>query len=387
MNVEELKTSGNIIFECVAGSRAYSLATPTSDTDIRGIFKLPLKERLTILNSDQEIGNDTQDIKYYELEKFFHLAIDCNPNIIELLFSSVEHIKICTRDMQEILDNRNLFISQKAFHTFGGYCFAQIKKCRGQNKLVHNPKPEEPPVKEDFCWIVPLFDKSDYGHNLGSIQWKAAEKLSSLPPFRPIPLKEVGIDLKNFHVAALEHVPNTFRLYNYSDGSKGVFRNGMLVCENIPLEDEETRFSGILIYNQHEYDKTLVEWKNYWNWVEKRNQNRWKDQENKLVDFDCKNMMHAFRLLYSGQNILEFGVPLVKFEGAQREFLLDIRAGKFSYEYLIDLAEKEMARLEDLKKHCKLPHGANVNKINELFQQIVSTNCFKRMFKKWKLML
>ena len=42
--IEELKKSGSIIFECISGSKAYGLATPISDTDIRGVFILPKEQ-------------------------------------------------------------------------------------------------------------------------------------------------------------------------------------------------------------------------------------------------------------------------------------------------------------------------------------------------------
>ena len=44
MTLEELRASGHIIFECISGSRAYGLATASSDTDIRGVFVLLFAE-------------------------------------------------------------------------------------------------------------------------------------------------------------------------------------------------------------------------------------------------------------------------------------------------------------------------------------------------------
>jgi hypothetical protein len=145
----------------------------------------------------------------------------------------------------------------------------------------------------------------------------------------------------------------------------------MLVCEHIPLEDENIRFSGLLIYNEHEFNKAHDDWKNYWNWVKNRNEDRWIDQENKKVDYDVKNMSHCFRLLYSGKNILEKGEPIVRFEGEKRQFLMDIRQNKFTYEYLMGLVEKEMKELEELKEKSTLPWGCDVKKVNELYLELV----------------
>lgn len=38
MTIEDLKKNDLIILECISGSRAYGLETPTSDTDIKGVF-------------------------------------------------------------------------------------------------------------------------------------------------------------------------------------------------------------------------------------------------------------------------------------------------------------------------------------------------------------
>jgi len=57
MDVNELKSSDRIIFECVAGSHAYNLATPSSDQDLRGIFVNPPEEYLGLREPSQQIHN------------------------------------------------------------------------------------------------------------------------------------------------------------------------------------------------------------------------------------------------------------------------------------------------------------------------------------------
>lgn len=44
MTINDLRTKGLIILECISGSKAYGLDTPTSDTDIKGVFILPKED-------------------------------------------------------------------------------------------------------------------------------------------------------------------------------------------------------------------------------------------------------------------------------------------------------------------------------------------------------
>lgn len=384
MNLEELEKSGYIIYSYIAGSHSYGLNTEASDIDVRGVYVLPLNERLSIVDFDQEINSSKQDIKYYDIKKFMKLSADCNPALIESLFIPEDCITICTPLMNKLIENRNIFISKKAYNTFSGYAYAQISKCKGQNKMVHNPKPEDPPKKEDFCRIIPLPLWENYSprkcgfrsdmSNIETIYDLDMIKFIINTPCRPIEYCRLSkiYDLSKFHVAAVEHIPNTYRLYYYGDLSKGVFRgNDMLVCESIPIDDERDRFAGLLIYNQHEYEKSHNEWKSYWTWMREKNQARWVDQQNKTIDYDVKNMSHCFRLLYSGKNILTNGEPIVRFTGKQKEFLMDIRRNKFTYEYLMELVEKEMKELDEIKEKSTLPWGCDVKKVNELYLEII----------------
>lgn len=343
-----------LIYQCITGSHAYGTNDEHSDVDIRGIFKLPNSHFLN-LNSPPEQVNDTDsDTTYYELKKFFKLAADCNPNIIELLWIPEQHIQFCNDEMKEIIQNRSLFISKKACHTFSGYAYAQIKRAKGRNKWVHNPKPKRKPVKEQFCWYIPRIDFL----------------VSSCLPARPVPVYGSDLNLDNCHVAKVEHSQNLYRLYDYGSHAKGVFRNQNLVTESIPISEEKEKFIGYLIYNQTQYEREISEHKNYWEWHQNRNEKRWINQEKGIIDYDAKNMMHCFRLLLSGKNIAKYHEPIIKFSDDDLQFLLDIKAGKFEYDYLIAKSEELIADLRIVFDESDIPKKVNYNKINELYQKI-----------------
>ena len=76
------------------------------------------------------------------------------------------------------------------------------------------------------------------------------------------------------------------------------------------------------------------------------------------------------RLLWSGENILKYGEPLVRFDGEQRDYLMSIRAGKFKYEELMAEVDIRMARLEELNKTSTIPHSVNIGKIEALYREL-----------------
>jgi predicted nucleotidyltransferase len=294
MNIEQLKNSGQIIFEIVVGSQAYGTSTPESDLDIRGIFLTPIENRMGLDDPVGQVSDKTNDTSFYELKKFFELASNVNPNIIEMLFPPEGTVLHISPVMQQILDSRHLFISKKARHSFAGYAYSQIKRCRGQNKWINNPKPEEPPKREDFCWVIQMSE--EYFHPLckGDRSVESAKQLTKMGrfPMRPRPLEETymgtsPIDLTKCHVAKLEHVENTYRLYTGMPNPKGVFRSGQLVTESIPKEDEWGQFIGFLVYNEQAYKKAKDDHKNYWVWKKERNEARYAPQEAGEVDYDC----------------------------------------------------------------------------------------------------
>lgn len=251
---------------------------------------------------------------------------------------------------QLIQERRNLFISRAAAKTYCEYALGQIRKARGCNKRVHNPQPPTPPKAEDFCRFIP-------SNAVGM-------------PARPIPFADTDINLAHCHAAAVEWSSELFRLYYYGAKAKGVFRNGMIAYESIPKKDETTHFIGLLIFNRNAFNMAKVKHRQYWEWHQKRNLNRWRQQESGELDYDAKNLMHTFRLLYSGLNIMACGVPLVRFTGAKLAELRAIRSGRFTYAELVEKAERLSGELEALRHSSGLPEKADREQVNQLLLNI-----------------
>jgi len=132
---------GRIILNAQVGSKLYGTNTPQSDTDYVGIFIAPEEYYFGLKNVDEvdfsiesknENGRNNSnaiDSKYYEIKKFFKLAIDNNPNIIELLFLNKENILTNSETFNLIQENRKYFLSSEmVMKKFLAYAFSQKKK-------------------------------------------------------------------------------------------------------------------------------------------------------------------------------------------------------------------------------------------------------------------
>ena len=360
ITIDELtnKNKDRIIFETVTGSVAYGTQTAQSDTDIRGIFILSNSAYAALDQPPDQVSNNTGDNVYYSLRRFLQLASVANPNIIELFYMPNDCIRSITPAMERLISNRDLFISKQCFNTHVGYAEAQVKKAQGRNKWINNPQPEQPPPKENFCWVILLPDGGC--RNMPESDF----------PCRPIPLASANIDLCEYHCASLEHCHGVYRLYHYGKGAKGVFRKEILVCQSIPKEDERKRFFGLLIFKETAWKRAQNSHRNYWQWRNNRNEARWHQQERGELDYDAKNMMHTFRLLLSCENILRNAYPRVRFEGGDLKFLMNIRAGKYIYSDLINMVKEKVEDLQILKRESSIPDKLDMDAIQELYGKI-----------------
>ena len=85
-------------------------------------------------------------------------------------------------------------------------------------------------------------------------------------------------------------------------------------------------------------------------------------------------MMHVFRLLNMAEEIARY--KKVNVRRPEREWLLKVRAGEFSYEELLSMAEERIELVNDLFKDADLPDqpdfGTAELKLGEIRESIYS---------------
>ena len=70
----------------------------------------------------------TYDLTVFGVVKFFQLAMECNPNVIDSLFTPADCVLHCTRAGTLVRENRRLFLHKGAWPKFKGYAYAQLHK-------------------------------------------------------------------------------------------------------------------------------------------------------------------------------------------------------------------------------------------------------------------
>ena len=117
----------NIILLGLGGSHAYGTNIESSDLDIRGVA-LNSKEDILTESGFEQVINENTDTTIYSFNKIIKLLCSANPNVVELLGLKPEHYLYLSPIGKELLDNKKLFLSKRAVHSFGGYATAQLRR-------------------------------------------------------------------------------------------------------------------------------------------------------------------------------------------------------------------------------------------------------------------
>jgi len=332
MTLNELQNdSSHLLLKCISGSQAYGLALPHSDTDIKGVFIQPRKEYYGLIYIDQ-INNQTNDIMYYEIKKFVELLLKNNPNILELLSTPDDCVLHHHRAMN--LLKPEMFLSKLCNQTFGQYAYAQIKKARGLNKKILNPLDRKRKTLLDFCHVV---------KGQGSVpvtEW----------------LAEQGYVQEHCGLVKIDHMRDMYALYHQPQSDRrfyGIFSGEDADEVSLSSVPEGIQPKCILYFNKDGYSVYCKEYRQYWDWVELRNEERYENTVSHGKNYDAKNMMHVFRLLNMAEEIARY--KKVNVRRPEREWLLKVRAGEFSYEDLLEQSEAKIGIVDDLFKKSDLP--------------------------------
>lgn len=307
----------NVILITVGGSHAYGTETPTSDLDIRGCALNSPRDILTNQNFEQFVDEKT-DTTIYSFNKLISLLINCNPNTIEMLGCKPEHYFYLSPIGQELLNNVDLFLSQKAAYSFGGYATAQLRRLENKaNRLVGQEQLEQY-IHNTITHVAENFEEK-YGIPAGQIRLYIDKAVN------PEMETEIFMDTNLTHY---------------------------------PVRD----YAGM-------WDELKAIIKSYNN-IGSRN--------SKAIEHGkiAKHMMHLIRLYLMCLDILE-GRGVITYREKNHDLLMDIRNGKYLDDNMQPTAEfYEMIdeydkKFQYAKQHTELPPKPNYAKINDF---VVSVN-------------
>ena len=346
MTIELLHEQKLVVFECISGSRSYGLDLPGSDTDIKGIYILP-KTQYYGLEYVEQISNESNDVVYYELKRFCELLARNNPNILELLAVPEECVLYRHPVMEQL--QPHLFVSKLCRQTFANYALSQIKKARGLNKKIHKPLDKERRTILDFCYVT--------------------QGTGSIPLQEWLQLR--GYQQEQCGLAAMNHMRDVYALF--VDSSNQLGYGGVMSKQHsnevtVSAIPKGQPLAAYLYFNKDAYSVYCKEYKEYWEWVEKRNEQRYQNTLQHGKNYDTKNMMHVFRLLDMAEEIA-LGQGIIT-KRPNREELLRIRSGEFEYEELLARAEAKMQRIDTLFEQSPLPETPDAKQINTLLVSI-----------------
>ncbi len=306
-----------IILLGVTGSYGYGTEREGSDIDFRGIT-LELPSDLIGFTEFEQFEDRETDTVIYGFNKIIRLLLSCNPNTIEILGIEPEKYVIRTDIGQELLDNRDMFLTKRAAESFGHYADAQLRRL--QNAIARDSM-SQPDREEHIIRSVK--------HALEDYNRRSGESDSGVTKLYIDDAVTEGLEKEIFIDGEMKHFP----LRKYND---------MMNSMNIVIR---------------EYDK-----------IGKRN--RKKDDRHLN-----KHAMHLVRLFMMGIDILKYKTIRTRRPDDELELLKSIRDGYYMkdsvlnedfYKVVADY-EKQFAEAE---KVSTLPDSPDMNRVEEFVERI-----------------
>ena len=431
-NFEEIKKRNLLIYNYLRGSHCHGISTPLSDEDHCGIYLAPVEQILGLgLDYQDQISNETNDIVWYELQKFMNLLLKSNPTVLEALFVDDKYVEYEHPIMTEIKKHKEKFLTKKCFDSFFSYAKSQIKKARGLNKKINWEVPERKGIldfvytyhkqgsskiqnwleyrnlKQKYCGLVNVPNMHD---NYSVFYDWGNHFLNENVSFKD--LKEAYLDdnvydtinivkrlkngeknltlLKKLRKAQFKNMVNfiveTYGLDDYHgltglasleywfNLQKPIGYKGMT---NEAETSNELRLSSVeqwvlpichISYNKDGYSSHCRVWKEYQDWIKHRNPVRY--ESNLKKSYDAKNMCECFRLINCGIEIARGEGYKVDRSNIDADFLLDVKNHKYEYNELMEMLEKKNDEMEKAMAESTIPDKIDVEFVNDLLLKI-----------------
>ena len=411
LTFKDIEDRGLLLYKYIRGSQAYGTNTPESDQDEGGIFIAP-QEWLDGLGFDysEEVSDEKHDTVWWELGKFLRLLCTSNPTVLEALFVPEDKVLYEHPIMTEIKKNRDMFVTKASFKPFGGYATSQIAKAQGQNKKIHwdiQEMTRKSPL--DFCYTF----RNQGSQNIQKwLDERGLEQrncgLVNIPNMRDtygvyydfgqhMALNNIDVEYfrnpKNYNDPFIAYVFDEFLGEDYSrnDEEYDIDMYNLYYDLRTPKgghcgivsetgDSNQIRFSSVqkedspicyMVYNQSGYESHCRKYREYIEWKEHRNKARYENnleglEKDKEKFYDSKNMMHCFRLLSMCIEVAEGKGILIDRRNIDREFLMDVRNRKYTYDELMGKLLELKAKMDAAIEKSAIRENIDIEFVNNL---------------------
>ena len=363
------------LFLVIRGSHAYGTNIETSDIDYAGVF-CQSEDDILGMSYVEQINDDKNDTVIYEIRRFLELlAKKSNPTTLEILNTPSDCILYKHPAFDEILKDKDIFITKGCMYSFGGYAREQISKAKGKDKKQNwekNRISRKTPF--DFCYLI--VDPMRHNKKLYGIGSENMIKTIPLDSF----LSSSGIDQKYCGLSKVSLGRDIYALFHDFKGeelksSKLGFRgisfedSNDIRLSSIPKYISDSSFLGYISYNKDGYVKHCRDYKSYQTWLVEKNDQRWVDVKSHDQKIDGKNMLHCVRILNMAKEIASgMGVNVRRIDDV--DYLLSIRRGEIDLQTIIDESERKVKECDDLFINSTLPNKIDIYHVNDILVKI-----------------
>lgn len=316
----------NEVLRYRVGSHLYGTNVATSDEDFCGVFIADLEYYLGFNKVEEcdlskvsklDTGKnapDAVDCKLFEIRKFFRLAMENNPNVIEQLFIPEQHIVNATPFGREILALAPLFPWKGCYDKFKGYAKSQ------KHKMALKPE-NRTEILKAIAWVKG--NEESIVRSLGDVN-------------------------RDFLKLRLDRFTAELEVSKIAKDEKTHLKIGDLNC---CTSWTIIRLKGVLEDRLEKMSHRAEMWEKY--------------------GYDTKFAMHLLRLLIECEWLLETGKLQFPLDQHERHFLLNVRNGQYSLEQVLEYADSIEKRVDAAYSKSKLPAHPRYDEIQFALMDIV----------------